>query len=158
MLESLQNLIEWARRLSWYEALAISVILFLIGFFGSIAFVTWVLVQMPTTYFQKGHQHIFWAERHPVLRWTGHIAKNLAGVLLVAIGIILSLPGVPGQGVLTILIGIMLLDFPGKRWLERKLVSRPVVFRAVNRLRHRWGKPPFELDASDVGEQRVPAP
>ena len=41
------------------------------------------------------------------------IGKNMAGVLLVVLGILLSLPGVPGQGILTILLGIMLLDFPG---------------------------------------------
>jgi hypothetical protein len=66
--------------------------------------------------------------------------------VLVGFGIVMSLPGVPGQGVLTILLGVMLLDFPGKRELEAKLVSRPQVYRAVNRLRARYGKPPFLLD------------
>jgi hypothetical protein len=40
-------------------------------------------------------------------------------------GIILALPGVPGQGILTVLIGVMLLEFPGKRRLERAIVGRP---------------------------------
>ena len=67
--------------------------------------------------------------------------KNLLGVVLVALGIVMSLPGVPGQGILTILLGIMLLDFPGKRNLEHKMVSRPQVLNAINKLRHRFGKP-----------------
>jgi hypothetical protein len=154
-MDALRNLIEWLRALNWYEALGLSVVLFCIGFFGSIAFVSWVVVRMPVTYFQTGHNHVFLPERHPILRWTGRIVKNLVGVLLVGIGIILSLPGVPGQGILTILIGVMLLDFPGKRWLEQKLVSRPMVFRAVNRLRERWGRPPFVLDSSPP--EKVPA-
>ena len=62
------------------------------------------------------------------------------------IGIVLSLPGVPGQGLLTILLGIMLLDFPGRRKLEVKILSRPQVFKAINKLRHRFGKPPLKLD------------
>jgi hypothetical protein len=59
-------------------------------------------------------------------------------------GIILSLPGIPGQGVLTILLGIMLSDFPGKVRLERKIVSYPKVREALNLLRSRFGKPPLQ--------------
>jgi hypothetical protein len=76
-----------------------------------------------------------------------HIAKNVLGFILVVVGIMLSLPGVPGQGILTILIGIMLLDFPGKRELERRIVSCPGLFQAINALRRRFGKPPLVLDS-----------
>jgi hypothetical protein len=74
------------------------------------------------------------------------VLKNGLGVLLVALGIVLSLPGVPGQGILTILLGIMLLDFPGRRKLEIKILSRPQVYKTINKLRHKFGKPPLELD------------
>jgi hypothetical protein len=70
----------------------------------------------------------------------------LLGAFLVLLGIVLSLPGVPGQGVLTILLGVMLLDFPGKRGLELKLVSRPKVLNTINRIRHRFDRPPLLLD------------
>jgi hypothetical protein len=40
----------------------------------------------------------------------------------------------------------MLLDFPGRRNLEYKLVSRPSVFRTINKLRHRFGKSNLTLD------------
>ena len=76
----------------------------------------------------------------------GAIGVAALGILLVALGILMSIPGVPGQGVLTILLGIMLLDFPGKRRLEHKLVSRPKVLKAINGLRHRFGKPELVLD------------
>jgi hypothetical protein len=67
-------------------------------------------------------------------------------VLLVALGIVLSLPGVPGQGLLTVLLGVMLLDFPGKSRLEQKLLSRPSIVNAINKLRARFKKPPLELN------------
>ena len=39
-----------------------------------------------------------------------------------------------------------LLDFPGRRSLEYKLVSRPSVFKTVNKLRHKFGKPTLVLE------------
>jgi hypothetical protein len=154
MWESVIRVIE---SLSWGETLALSLGLFLVSFVGSIVLVSVALVRLPTTYFQGDRPPPFWQHRHPALRWLAVIGKNLVGVVLVLFGIIMALPGVPGQGFLTILIGIMFLDFPGKRRLERKIVSRPMVLRAVNRLRARWGKPAFVLDQSSnpspVGEE-----
>ena len=59
----------------------------------------------------------------------------------------MALPGVPGQGLLTALIGLTLINFPGKTELERRLIGRPAVLRTVNRLRARFHRPPLELDA-----------
>jgi hypothetical protein len=112
---------------------------------ASLLVVAVVLVRLPATYFQDSHARDLWTHRHPALRLAARVAKNVLGILLVALGLILSLPGVPGQGVLTILIGIMLIDLPGKRRLERRIVGRPRVLRAVNRLRRRFGRPPLVL-------------
>jgi hypothetical protein len=119
-----------------------SVVTFVVSIIATVV----VLVKLPDTYFKAEHEREFWAERHPVLRWGGLVLKNLLGALLVLFGILMSLPGVPGQGVLTILMGVMLLDFPGKRRLELKLVSRPKVLRAINRIRGRFDRPPLLLD------------
>jgi hypothetical protein len=105
-----------------------------------------VLVKLPDTYFKAEHEREFWVEHHPALRWGGLILKNVLGGLLVLFGVLMSLPGVPGQGVLTILMGVMLMDFPGKRQLELKLVSRPKVLRAINRIRGRFDRAPLVLD------------
>ncbi len=112
----------------------------------SIAVVTFVLVKLPANYFHSSHEREFLIDRHRALRWVAIIAKNLFGLVLVFFGVLMSVPGVPGQGVLTILLGIMLLDFPGKRDLETRLVGRPKVFRAINRLRAKFDKPPLMLD------------
>ncbi|MCW5980818.1 MAG: hypothetical protein KIT09_22245 [Bryobacteraceae bacterium] len=113
---------------------------------GSLALISAVLVRLPATYFTRPEPRGLWIDAHPVLRWTGLILKNVLGVALVALGVVLSLPGVPGPGLLTILVGLALTDFPGKRRLQQWLLQRPAIRGAVNRLRHRYGKPPFVLD------------
>ena len=74
------------------------------------------------------------------------IAKNVFGVFLILLGIVLSLPGVPGQGILTILLGLIMLDIPGKRPLESRIIGRPTVFNAVNSLRAKYNRPPLVVD------------
>lgn len=131
--------------LSWWQVL-VAVLISVGTFVGSIAISLFVLVKLPENYFHSSHEREFLVDRHRALRMFGIFAKNLLGLVLVGLGIVMSLPGVPGQGVLTILLGIMLLDFPGKRRLEQKIVSRPKVLRSINRLRARFDKPPLLLD------------
>lgn len=144
-------MLDWLTRtihgwgLTWGQVL-FGVLFSVVTFVLSIAVVTVVLVKLPENYFHSSHAREFLVERHPVLRVLGIFAKNLLGLVLVAFGVVMSLPGVPGQGVLTILLGIMLLDFPGKRTLEARIVSRPRVYAAVNALRARFEKPPLMLD------------
>ncbi len=71
------------------------------------------------------------------------VLKNLLGLLLVAVGLVLSLPGIPGQGLLTVFAGILLLDVPGKRRLELAILRRPSIRRGVDRLRARFKRPPL---------------
>src|SRR5918997_2947642 len=128
---------EWLREyvssfeLSW-SSLLVGLVIFLVTFTLSIAAVSYVLIRLPPNYFQPSHARDFWADRHRAVRWSGMLLKNIFGLVLVLLGILMSLPGVPGQGILTILLGLMLMDFPGKRVLEYKLVSRPKVLRAIN--------------------------
>jgi hypothetical protein len=128
-----------------FRELALGVLIFLITFFISLGIVSFILVKLPSTYFQESHARDFWVDRHPSIRWAGLIGKNTLGIVLVLLGILMSIPGVPGQGILTILLGVMLVDFPGKRQLEYKLVRRPRVLETINRLRLKFGKPPLVL-------------
>jgi len=123
-----------------WQSVLIGVLLFLVTFAISLAIVSFIMVKIPPDYFRKDRPRDLWADRHPAVRFLGIFVKNLLGAVLVVLGIIMSVPGVPGQGILTILLGVMLLDFPGKRDLEYRLVSQPRVFNAINKLRHRFGK------------------
>lgn len=128
------------------QSALLSLLVFVITFAASLAIVSLVLVKLPATYFMRSHDRTFLANRPPLIRGLAIMAKNLLGVALVVVGIVLSLPGVPGQGMLTILLGIMLLDFPGKPRFEYWLVSRPKILQAINKLRHRFSKPALVLD------------
>ncbi|HEX8071562.1 MAG TPA: hypothetical protein VF546_16530 [Pyrinomonadaceae bacterium] len=131
--------------LSWRGA-AWGVGLFLLTFTGSLAVTAWLLVKLPANYFSAARPHDFFAGYSPSRRFVANVGKNLLGGVLFVLGVIMSLPGVPGQGILTILLGLMLTDIPGKRKLEIKIVGRPTVHRTINRIRARYHKPPLELD------------
>jgi phosphate/sulfate permease len=94
-----------------------------------------VLLALPADYLREGDR----SQRH----WTARIVRSAAGIVLVAVGIVLSVPGIPGQGILTILAGLTLIEFPGRHRLIRALLGRPAVLRAVNRLRVRFKRRPF---------------
>lgn len=111
----------------------------------SIGVTALLLVRLPADYFVAERRPLPLAGRSTALRVAAAVAKNLAGFALVILGALLSLPGVPGQGILTILLGIMLMDIPGKRRLEGAIVRRRMVHRAINRLRSRFQKPPIVL-------------
>jgi hypothetical protein len=97
-----------------------------------------LLVRIPSDHFVAPRKTV------PVgsLHWLGRIAKNVLGAVLLLLGIAMLV--LPGQGVLTIIGALVLLDFPGKRRLERWLVLRPKVLQSLNRMRTRAGRPPFE--------------
>lgn len=82
-------------------------------------------------------------EGHPVLRVLFLILKNFFGGILLLGGILMLLT--PGQGVLTILIGLLLMNFPGKRRFEIWLIRLGPLNRAVNWIREKAGKQPLEL-------------
>ena len=87
--------------------------------------VAFVLVRLPRDYFAVDGVPAFWPERPPWQQIAGRVGKNVLGAVLVAVGVVLSIPGVPGQGLLTMLIGVILLDIPGKRRLERRIAAAP---------------------------------
>jgi hypothetical protein len=131
--------------LTWRKVL-VGASIFLASFLVNLGIVSAILVKLPADHFSKSRKTKFWAGPRPAIHAAKVIGKNIAGVLLVALGIVLSLPGVPGQGLLTVLLGIMLLDFPGRHRLEQKLLSKPSIVNTINRLRERFGKPPLQLN------------
>lgn len=85
--------------------------------------------------------------QHPILRWSGLILKNLFGIILFIAGIAMLFT--PGQGLLTVFIGLMLMDFPGKRRLELWMVRRSAIRQAFNWVRSKAGREPLQLPAED---------
>lgn len=123
----------------------LGLLIFIVMFVGTLVLAVVTVVRWPPDKF-CAHRAVFWAGRHPALRAAGFALKNMAGVLLLILGLLMSVPGVPGQGLLTIVIGLTLLDFPGKARLECWAIRHPRVLHALNRLRRRFRKPDLEVE------------
>ena len=102
-----------------------------------------MLVQMPADYFVGENPRPF-LEGYPLwARMLATLFKSLLAWVLIALGLVMALPGVPGQGLLTLFVGILLADFPGKRKLERRVVAIHAVHSVINRVRARFGREPL---------------
>lgn len=125
------------------EVLLSLFVLSIVGFVGSLIAIPFVLIRLPPQYFDERHPRGWMQDHHPVLRWIGLVLKNVVGVVFLLAG--LAMLFLPGQGVLTMLIGVSLMDFPGKRHMESKLIGLPAVLKTINKLRHKFGRPPLTM-------------
>ncbi|MBT8132420.1 MAG: hypothetical protein KJO35_09140 [Gammaproteobacteria bacterium] len=101
-----------------------------------------IIIRLPADYFVRHNRlTVAVSSRHPVLVLLGNTLKNIVGIFLLIFGAIMLF--IPGQGLLTMLIGVMLTNFPGKYKLEQKIVRRPAVLRTLNRIRDRAGRDPL---------------
>ena len=109
----------------------------------SAALIPYLIVRMPADFYAESNhrRHLF--QDHRGLRIVFLTLKNaLGGFLLVAGALMLVLPG---QGILTILAALALLDFPGKRALEMRILHRPAMLKSINWLRRRAGRKPLSF-------------
>lgn len=130
----LETLFWWASGLS------------LLGLAATAVGVPWVVRRLPRDYFNQP-QRAAWRFRRdePWIALLLGGVKNIIGALLVLLGVIML--ATPGQGLLTLLVGLLLMNFSGKYRLERWLVGRRGVLTALNWLRRRSGHPPFDPPA-----------
>lgn len=116
----------------------------LVTFIGTIFVVPVLVARIPADYFHRERRDPRRViVQHPLVWLAFMLAKNLLGIVFIAAGVVLIF--LPGQGIITILVGITLMNFPGKRALERWIIMRRPVHRAVNWLRRRFHQPPLEL-------------
>jgi hypothetical protein len=137
---------DWQQPLLWVSGLS------LFGVVAAIVAVPWVVTRLPQDYFARD-ERVAWREAsgEPVFALIIGVLKNILGLLLIVLGLVMLVT--PGQGILTLLIGLMLMNFPGKYYVERWLVMRPGVMRGLNWLRSRSGQSPFDVpqDQSSAG-------
>jgi archaellum biogenesis protein FlaJ (TadC family) len=118
------------------------VMLSLVLFFVSFLLIGFVIWRLPEDYFIN-EKHSCWIDpvRYPNFYWLWRMLRNIIGVLLIIAGVMMLV--LPGQGFLTIVTGLMLVDFPiKKRFLDRLSAIRSVQ-KSLNYLRKKLGKPPF---------------
>lgn len=136
---------DFAERLSAPESFLWIVGLSVVMFLGTVFGVPMFLARLPEDYLhRRARREVSRGARLPrsIAQICFAILRNTLGLGLVLLGLLMLV--LPGQGILTIVVGLMLLDFPGKYRLERWLLTRPSVLNAINVLRRRMKRPPFE--------------
>ncbi|MDH3646239.1 MAG: hypothetical protein OER80_05655 [Gammaproteobacteria bacterium] len=103
-----------------------------------------IIIRLPADYFvRQDRVTVASSSAHPAVVMMANAFKNFVGIVLIIFGAIMLF--IPGQGILTMLIGLMLTNFPGKYHLEQKIVARPAILRTLNRIRERAGHEPLAV-------------
>ena len=132
---------EWLEKNS-YILLYLGVFSFCI-FFMSIFGIKYFAAKIPQDYFTK-KQRVSKLKDSSVVLWLFYmITKNLIGYIFIILGILALV--LPGQGILMILIGLVMSDYPGKQNLERRIISIKTVRRGINWLRKKSGVEEIEF-------------
>ena len=119
-------------------------IISLFMFFGTLVLLPVLVTRIPADYFmrdrtKKKEQPKKFLVRH----LAGRMLRNILGVIFIIAGIIMLFT--PGQGLLSILVGTTLTDFPGKVRLCRRIIRQPGVLKAVNWIRQKAQVPPLQM-------------
>jgi hypothetical protein len=117
---------------------SISAVIFLF----SLLSIKWLVGLIPSDYFIKKKSSKF-KNNYPLTWLLSLIVKNILGYSLILGGIFMLV--LPGQGIFTIMIGLMLSNYPGKYAIERKFIGIPSVLKSINWLRKKTDKPPIEI-------------
>ncbi len=113
-------------------------------FIGTLVLVPILVIRIPQDYFvSRKRSTSGWRLLHPVPGLALLVAKNVCGLILILAGVAMLV--LPGQGMLTIVLGIMLMNFPGKYRLERRVARMRPVARSINWMRARAGHPPLKV-------------
>lgn len=110
-------------------------------FFGTLLATPRLVARLPVDYFVGERRPSRPASRHPFVSFAWRLLRNVLGIGFVLAG--LAMLVLPGQGILTLLIGIAMTDFPGKRRIQRRFVAQRHVRKSLQWLRERAGVEPL---------------
>jgi hypothetical protein len=122
--------------LVWLGSLSFIIFIF------SLLTIKWLVALIPSDYFIKKNNSEF-RSNYPIFWLVSIIIKNLVGYTLIIGGILMLV--LPGQGLFTIFVGLMLSNYPGKFYIERKFIAIPSVLRAINWLRKKSNTPSIKI-------------
>ena len=121
---------------------SLSVFILIISVFMMVLIISF----LPEDYFKSENRNLISSvqnSRYPLLKLLALITKNFFGVLLFLSGILMLV--LPGQGILTIITGLVFIDYPGKYKFERKLLRQKGVINSINWIRSRLRKPSLKV-------------
>ena len=113
----------------------LSTIFFLLSLLG----LSWLISIIPHNYFVDKKRVSLIKMKNPLMWLPIIIIKNSIGLVLILFGILMLI--LPGQGVLTIITGLIFLDYPGKFRFERSLVRNKLILNSMNWIRRKLNKP-----------------
>ena len=139
-LISLNTLIEvfnaYKNVIIWFGSISLFVFIF------SLLSIKWLVALIPEDYFVTKRVSKIKSE-NPLIWYLILILKNLVGYSLILGGLIMLV--LPGQGLFTIIIGLMLSNYPGKYIIEKKFIAIPTILKSINWLRRKSNRPPLKL-------------
>ena len=100
-----------------------------------------IVIQMPDDSFSIAKRQNSLDRKPAMVRVPLLILKNLLALVLILLGIAMLV--LPGQGILSILLGVMLADFPGKLKLQQWILARPKIMESLNWLRRKFRRRPL---------------
>ena len=109
----------------------------------SAVLIPFLIVRLPVDFYAENSHRRRLFQDTPLLRMLFLAVKNTLGAVLMIAGILMLV--LPGQGILTIVAALALLDFPGKRSLEMRILHQPVVWKSINWVRLRAGREPLSF-------------
>ena len=112
----------------------------IISFFGSLIIIPRLIINLPPDFFLKRKKSVS-VKQIVVFRVTFFLLKNFLGFFLFLCGILMLF--IPGQGLLTMFLGLVLLDFPGKYKLQLYCLKVRPVRRSLNWIRRKYEKEAF---------------
>jgi hypothetical protein len=127
----------WAEHrdlLGWFSLLSLLMLV------GSVLLVPWLVLRAPHDVFVRERPAA--VDRPGVYAFVVFLVRNTLGVILLVAGILMLV--LPGQGLLSIVAALCLLDVPRKRELLKRIVVRPPVWKALGWIRSRAGKSAFD--------------
>ena len=131
-----QQIINYKSYIFWLGAISFAIFVF------SLLSIKWLVSLIPSDYFINKKTSKF-KSKYPVIWLVSMIIKNLIGYVLIIGGILMLI--LPGQGLFTIFIGLMMSNYPGKYFIERKFIAIPSVLKTINWLRKRSNQEPLKV-------------
>ncbi len=122
--------------LVWLGSLSFIIFIF------SLLTIKWLVALIPSDYFIKKNNSEF-RSNYPMFWLVSIIIKNLVGYTLIVGGVLMLV--LPGQGLFTIFVGLMLSNYPGKFYIEKKFIAIPSVLRTINWLRKKSNTPSIKI-------------
>jgi len=135
LIENIQNLFgDYYDFFFWLGI--VSSLIFLI----SLLSIGWLVSLIPSDYFINRKESKF-KLNYPVAWIVSAVIKNIFGYILILGGILMLI--LPGQGLITIFIGLLLSNYPGKYSIEKRIIATPKILKSINWLRKRSNEPPL---------------